>query len=561
MNFCIIRLGNRSKNEIESIDSKNGLLDIKLEADIICSQVPSEIRSGTFCFVYLGSDNNKGIPTKWDQGLRAFGKILEKTGGPTYRDEWTIKVEISIIFSRSLKSQDFIEEVGGDYLKISGIPIIGLSTYSNQTVQLINPDKPNQGIIELFTFLNIILGDIFDKIQKSYPELSEFVSGNANTQAISIGGESDGVDQDDIEKEEFDDSKGIMERPFDPTKINIDTKTPSLDTLIKRIKHQAIQLDTESYFQRKANLWDQGKQSRLIESILIRFPLPAFYFDGSNKDNWLVVDGLQRLSSIRNFVVDKTLILTDLEFLTQLNGKRWDDLSVDLQRLIEESQVVVYIINPGTPSDVKFNIFKRINTGGLILVPQEIRHALFQGPPAIYMAELANTPEFITAMGGKIKTDRMLDRDFANRFLAFYLLGYENYVPDLDTFMSKAMAAVYDMSEENKKNILNRFKQSMILNKQIFGKHAFRKFNFMGDGKKPINKALFDVFSVCFAKLTNSESQKLLENRDNFIKEFLSVLNSSDQVFFWSITSSTSDKNRVAIRFSKIQEIIVKTLQ
>jgi Protein of unknown function DUF262 len=151
--------------------------------------------------------------------------------------------------------------------------------------------------------------------------------------------ELEDINQDDREEmieQEVENQGGqplLMQKPFDPTLINIDTKTPSLDTLIKRIKHSEIILDTETYFQRAANLWKAKEQSRLIESILIRFPLPAFYFDGSDKDKWLVVDGLQRLSSIRNFVVDKTLRLIDLEFLTQLNGKSYDDLDRDLQRI------------------------------------------------------------------------------------------------------------------------------------------------------------------------------------------------------------------------------------
>lgn len=285
---------------------------------------------------------------------------------------------------------------------------------------------------------------------------------------------------DGTEKELVDDQARLMEKPFDPTLIKIETKTPSLDTLIKRIERKSIQMNTETYFQRKDDLWDKTKQSRLIESILIRFPLPAFFFDASDDNNWLVVDGLQRLSSIRNFVVDKTQALTNLEFLTHLNGKYWDDLTEDLQRVIEEAQVVIYKIMPGTPTDVKFNIFKRINTGGLILEPQEIRHALFQGRPATFIYELANLKAFKEATNNKIKPDRMLDRDFANRFLGFYLLGIENYGTkdfgyDLDSYMSKAMAEIYSKSEDELENISIAFKTSMQLAKNIFGDEAFRK--------------------------------------------------------------------------------------
>jgi len=365
------------------------------------------------------------------------------------------------------------------------------------------------------------------------------------------------TDEEDFEQEKIGDPVKLMEKPFDPTQINIDTKTPSLDTLIERILHNEIELNTESYFQRKDDLWDVEKQSRLIESILIRFPLPAFYFDGTNSKKWLVVDGLQRLSSIRNFVALKTLRLTKLEFLSTLEDKGYDDLDRDLQRVIKEAQVVVYIINPGTPNDVKFNIFKRINTGGLILEAQEIRHALFQGAPAEFIAELAKTDEFLAVTEGRIKTHRMLDRDFANRFLAFYYLDYTNYVPDLDTFMSRAMSAINEMSKGKKDEIKEAFKRSMRLNEEIFGKHAFRKFKNLEDKRKPINKALFDVFSVVFAKLTKNDSDKLKKNKSTFIIKFLSLLyQDQDEQFFWAVTSSTSDKNRVSYRFTKTEELV-----
>ena len=352
--------------------------------------------------------------------------------------------------------------------------------------------------------------------------------------------------------EEEGESQGL---PFDPTLINIETKTPSLDTLIKRIQHNEIVLDSASYFQRYPNLWSDEQQSRLIESILIRFPLPAFYFDGSDKKKWLVVDGLQRLSSIRNFVVDKTLRLTNLEFLTHLNGKSYDDLDRDLQRIIEETTIVTYTINPGTPVDVKFNIFKRINTGGLVLEPQEIRHALFQGKPAEFIAELGECPEFAEATGKSfIRNKRMLNRDFANRFLCFYLFGYEKYEPDLDTFMSRAMAAINKMSEEQKRKIKADYIASLNLNKAVFGEHAFRKIDERGY-RNPINKAIFDVFSVQFAKLDERETKIIELEKEEIIDSFIRLL-IKDPAFVSSISSSTGDKGRVIYRNEQVKKLI-----
>jgi len=359
----------------------------------------------------------------------------------------------------------------------------------------------------------------------------------------------------DVEIEEVDSSIKLMDKPFDPTKIKIETKTQSLDTLIKRIGRGSIAMNTEEYFQRKDDLWDEVKQSRLIESILINFPLPAFFFDATVDNYWLIVDGLQRLSSIRNFCVLKTLKLTNLEFLSHINGKGWDDLSEDLHRIIEESQVVIYKILPGTPTDVKFNIFKRINTGGLTLEPQEIRHALFQGIPAKFIAELAESKSFLKATQKKIRTHRMLDRDFANRFLAFYLIGYENYQPDLDTFMSKAMAALYKMDESQLSKIKHDFDSSMMTTFRIFGKEAFRKIWTDRNRLPPINKAIFDSLATQLAVITDNDREKIISEKELFKQSFRKLI-LDDDIFFASITSSTGDRNKVIYRHKKIKRII-----
>lgn len=364
------------------------------------------------------------------------------------------------------------------------------------------------------------------------------------------------------EKEDYE-SMELMEKPFDPTKINIDTKTPSLDTLIKRIDRKSIEMNTSSYFQRKDDLWDRTKQSRLIESILIRFPLPAFFFDASDDDRWLVVDGLQRLSSIRNFCVKENgeyqMKLANLEFLTHLEGSTFEDLPVSLQRVIEEAQVVIYKIMPGTPTDVKFNIFKRINTGGLVLESQEIRHALFQGKPADFIARLAKTPSFLKATNSKIPTDRMLDRDFANRFLSFYLLGYNNYSSDLDTFMSKSMAEIGHLDDVRLNKIQNDFESAMELSYAIFKERAFRKIYKTHKRTPPVNKALFDAISTQFALLNIDEQNKLKSNKTAF-KNGLKELIKNDQEFFASISSSTSDKRRIIYRHSQIKNLIIKAI-
>lgn len=362
--------------------------------------------------------------------------------------------------------------------------------------------------------------------------------------------------EDEAEKE-YSDEKIIMEDPFNPQDIDIKTKTMSLDNIIKRLRENEIDMAPD--FQRQGNLWPIEKQSQLIESVLIKLPLPAFYFDGSNDNKWLVVDGLQRLSAIKNFVVDKSMALYGLEFLKKLEGFKFDDLPRAYQRQIEEAEIMAYIINPGTPEDVKFNIFKRINTGGLVLAAQEIRHALNQGTPAKFVAELANLQEFKKATGWVIATDRMLDREFVTRFITFYINSPADYKPDLDTFMSRSMGQLKYKTEEELLAIKNNFIEAMKLSSAIFSRWAFRKIYNIATRRKPINKALFEVWSVELAKLSDEERTLALKRRKSIFNSFVKLMN-EDAFFGNAITSATGDKSRVRYRFSKIEELLKQQL-
>lgn len=353
------------------------------------------------------------------------------------------------------------------------------------------------------------------------------------------------------------DESGIINIPFDLNTVKISNPSQNIGDIIDRLENDEINLVTE--FQRQAGLWDKTKQSQLIESILLRFPLPAFYFDGQDDNKWQVVDGLQRISSLKNFVVDKTLKLQGLEFLKQLDGKGFDDLPRDIQRRIRSFSITVHIIERGAPDEVKYNIFSRINKGGLVLKPQEIRHALNQGVSANFVKDLSEVPEFKEATCWSIRSERMQDRDFVTRFVSFYLINFSDYQPDLDSFMNRGMKQI-PKEEAARQAILDGFKRAMNTSIQIFGNDAFRKRYDANASRKPINKALFEVFSVCFAKLMEAECQHLVNKAALFRAKFIEI-HTSDPAFLRAITQGTGQKDNVERRFSTIQKIIQETLQ
>jgi len=355
-----------------------------------------------------------------------------------------------------------------------------------------------------------------------------------------------GVEQEETQSEE------IITEPFDPTQIRVSPNNMTIDLLCARIREKELNLSPD--FQRKGGIWKDGVQSRLIESILIRIPLPAFYIDGTDDDSWQVVDGLQRLTAINRFVIEKELELSELEFLKDLNDKTYDKLPRGFQRRIMETQVTVFKIEKGTPPKVKFNIFKRINTGGLPLSAQEIRHALNQGNSTELLKELAESKEFKLATDYGIRDTRMADRECVLRFLAFTIESYAEYkVPDLDGFLNEVMAQINQMSNKEIQNLRHQFYRTMKAARDIFGNNAFRKY-YGGTYRYPINKALFETWSVNLNRFSDDQLRELVKRKDELKKAFSKLM--GDSSFEGSISQGTGDISKLKTRFSEIEKLI-----
>ncbi|MFL9456555.1 MULTISPECIES: DUF262 domain-containing protein [Nostocales] len=367
----------------------------------------------------------------------------------------------------------------------------------------------------------------------------------------------------DFEEDTDIDQEEEITEPFDPTQIRVDTRPMTIDLVLDRIKYEEINLTPD--FQRHADIWTDISKSRLIESILIRIPLPAFYLDATDDDKWLVIDGLQRLTAIKRFVIDNDLRLKGLEFLTNLKNKNYNELPRHYQRRIKETVITVYLIEKGTPPEVKFNIFKRINTGGLPLSLQEIRHALNQGQAANLLAKLADSAEFKLVTGlQKTKTRkylRMEDRNFVLRFLAFMLTPYNNYqAKSLDVFLNETMSSINQMSQQEINLLEQNFIRAMKVAFDIFGEYAFRKRSKDKlTQKNPINKALFDAWAVNLSHLQEQQIYNLKERKEDLIDRFIDIMD-NDKEFMGSISQGTDSITKVKYRFRIIEQLIQEVL-
>ncbi|MTJ32000.1 DUF262 domain-containing protein [Aphanizomenon sp. UHCC 0183] len=370
-----------------------------------------------------------------------------------------------------------------------------------------------------------------------------------NNQQMELLDQED--DLDDDSNFEQDDGDENLE-PFDPTQIRVKTKPMTMDLLLKRIEYDEIDLAPD--FQRQSDIWTTKAKSRLIESLLIRIPLPAFYIDATDDDKWIIVDGLQRIHTFKKFILDKELTLTDLQYLTDLNNKKYNDLPRHYQRRIDETELTVYLIEPGTPKKVKYNIFDRVNTGGLPLNPQELRQAMNPGKPIKILKNLANLPEFKRVINlSPKKKKRMDDHEFILGFLAFSLTTYEHY-PEKEGrkyFLNEAINQLNTIDYNLIETIVNKFTIAMQAAYNIFGNTAFRK-----SSSSPVNKSLFEAWSVTLSKL-NSQEINILINQKELLKEKFIQKMQEDSDFNKSISQAA---NKVQYRFEQINQIVQEVL-
>jgi hypothetical protein len=380
-------------------------------------------------------------------------------------------------------------------------------------------------------------------VRKTSSDIFAAICGEGGIDLTALGVESENAESDDP----------IVD-PFDPSKIKVDREPMSVFQVLRKISLSEIVLNPD--FQRNL-VWDPVRRSRLVESALLRIPLPAFYFDGVDANRWAVIDGLQRLSTLQDFVTKRNFRLQGLEYLSSAEGKTFDELPRGMQRDLEETQVTLFIIRPETPPEVKFTIFYRINTGGLVLTAQEIRHALFQGTATTLLKTLAQSREFDKVTDGGVSDTRMDARECALRYLAFHLHPYKTYSKsDLNSFLSGAMKELNGMPSLQINELTRSFREAMTRAQTVFGRYAFRKFNF-GSRRGPINKALFESWANA---LQEYDLEALKENKERLLK-LVSEMLATDLDYAKSLSAGTGSVSSVRTRFEGAHKAIKEALK
>ena len=336
--------------------------------------------------------------------------------------------------------------------------------------------------------------------------------------------------------------------PLDDIMVRAETRTVS--EVVARIERKRFILAPD--FQRDF-VWEPKKQSKLIESCVMRIPLPVLYVAEGEDGRVTVVDGLQRLSTFYRFFHDR-LTLTGLGDDHPLTGLKYSDLPLNLQERVEDTQLTLYILDKRAPQRAQLDIFERVN-GGEPLSRQQMRNAIYNGAGTMWLRKMSSSDAFLRATGGSLNKKNMRDREAINRFAGFHLLGWRSYAKgDMDGFLARTIEKLNRTSKDDLIAFGRQFTESMDRGFAFFGQHTFRKSLREADKnarRSVINIALFDVLSWTFARLS---STAMKEDSDDVAARIKALL--QDPKFENAITYSTNSTIQVHTRFHMVAEAL-----
>ena len=321
----------------------------------------------------------------------------------------------------------------------------------------------------------------------------------------------------------------------------------SVQYLYELIKKGKIILEVP--FQRK-QIWKNDKASALIESIIMNVPIPPLYFAEEEDGKWLVLDGLQRLSSIKNFY-DNEFPLNKLEVLFELNKKKYKDLPPKSRSLLDDGMLRVNVIKKDSHRDIKYDIFMRLNRGAVTLNYQELRNCMYRGNLNDAAKELCEeNSDFLEILKQKKPHQRYLDVEFVIRYFAIsdniakdsngdvYLEGYKG---KLVQYLNEYMETHKNCTLEEKQNYKDRFNSTIEKVVMVFG--VDKAFRDISTDNTKIYKTIADFIMPSLERM----SKEYVENNKGLIYNRLFGFLKIDGIQE-SLSKRTSDKDIVNLR-------------
>jgi len=330
----------------------------------------------------------------------------------------------------------------------------------------------------------------------------------------------------------------------------------TLEVLVDKLGKDQIRIPR---FQRRF-VWTQVQASKLIESFLRGLPVPAIFLYSDPEDNTLlVVDGQQRLKTIGYFYEGyfgeeergrrPVFRLTGLDEGSPFLGKTLGDLERENQpafNKLNDAVLRAFIIKQLDPRDNTsiYHVFERLNTGGTLLHPQEIRNSIYQGALNDLLLELNDEADWRTLFGRRDPDKRQRDAELILRFLAL-TESLASYAKPMKEFLNTFMREHRNPSQEVLAKYADTFRRTVASVVAVLGERPFHI-------RAGLNAAVFDSVSVAFARnLDQVEvgSGELLDRYRALV---------SDENFLALVSSSTTDAEVVRLRLEKAEQVLFR---
>ena len=318
-----------------------------------------------------------------------------------------------------------------------------------------------------------------------------------NTRKQRKGVQMENPEEEQIE--DVDEDESLVGNLFNLSSYGVDYP---IESLVNKLNKKTFYIPD---FQRKF-VWSKNQASRFIESILLGLPVPGiFVFKEEETGKHLVIDGQQRLKSLTYFYngifgEDENTSVFKLTGLTSdWNGKTYDTLDEEDKLRLDDGVIHTIVFKQDAPSDNMdsvYEVFERINTGGMKLSPQEIRHCVSHGKFTSLLMDM-NKNEDWRAIFGK-ENSRLKDVELILRFLTFFY-KWEEYEKPLKSFLSHFLEENREIEADFASEVERVFSQTISKIHSAIGEKAFRP-------TRAINAAFFDSVMVGLARrLTENE--------------------------------------------------------
>jgi len=334
----------------------------------------------------------------------------------------------------------------------------------------------------------------------------------------------------------------------------------NLKTLSELLEEDTINLHPE--YQRRYR-WNDERQSKLIESFIMNVPVPPIFLNEDDFGKYSVIDGKQRLNTIKRFFTDE-LELVGLKVFQNLNGKIFSNLPLPYQNYLKTRAVLraIIILNE-SDEDIKYKVFQRLNTGGVKLNDQEIRNSAYPGDLNDLTLRLSENPTFHKLLGVDDKNEskiyqEMKDVEYVLRFFTFFE-NPDYFSGDISWKMSDFVRKNQRMEETKIKEYEKQFLNTINFINRLFGEFAFKRWlENKGYWKKKMTTPLFDA--VIFACIDRDVKVSIPNdfNKEDFISEYKKLFSDKDFDFFISFHTSTS--SAFITRKAKVYNLIKDTL-